>query len=130
MHNLYRSTDNTKLIPLRRSLKSILILDKFSYRERNTIKYINYDDILYFEAQSNYTIIHLLDDHSIVICKTLGTVLNSIYDIKFIRCHAKYVVNLKYLRSIDRNKNWKLHIDTIDIPVSRKYYDTVKSIYN
>ena len=61
-------------------------------------------NILYCEADSNYTIIHYHQGFKKVICKTLKVIEGHLASSSFLRIHHKYLVNKEALVAIDENK--------------------------
>lgn len=51
-------------------------------------------NIIYLEAQGNYTYIHLIGNRKMLVCKTLREVEEGIRTDSFIRIHRSYTVNM------------------------------------
>lgn len=88
------------------------------------INFVPVDDIIYCEADNNYTNILQKDDTKIVISKSLKVVENMLSDHSFARIHQSYLVNVlhvkKYIKSDGRSvimSNGK------ELPVSRSKKD-------
>jgi len=62
-------------------------------------RYINADDICYFQADNNSTDIHLNSGEMITAFKTLKH-FESILDFPFIRIHNSYIVNRNFISRI------------------------------
>lgn len=81
------------------------LIDKISQKEHTHkklaipnlegFKMISIDDIIYCEANDNYTHIHLKDETKIIACRTLKEIQRLLddYDI-FIRVHHSFLINL------------------------------------
>lgn len=62
------------------------------------INFIEVDDIVSLQADSNYTIIHLKTMQKLVITKTLKDFEDLLDQTQFARIHKSYIVNLKYIK--------------------------------
>lgn len=61
------------------------------------------DDILYFESDGRYTIVHLLSGPEIVIAKNIGEYDKILAPNYFFRIHQKYLINIKYIININNS---------------------------
>lgn len=59
------------------------------------------DEILYFESDGRYTIVHLLKSSPIVIAKNIGEYDKILAPSYFFRIHKKYLINIKYIVNIN-----------------------------
>ena len=79
-------------------------------------------DILYIEVSSHLLILHTKNGN-------VDTRDLSMYEIQqllsqnFVRCHRKFIVNMKYVDNYDRNNRY-IRIGTVTLPVSRGYKDS------
>lgn len=97
-------------------MKDSLFLKKDSHFER-----VAYKDILWLEAESNYTVVHTQHGkyvYSVVLRKMEEKLPNSL----FMRVHRSYVVNLTVVSGFTGNM---LHIKDQKIPVSKQYQKLV-----
>jgi two-component system LytT family response regulator len=91
-------------------------------------KKISSEDVLYCEADSNYTIIHLLEAKRIIRCKTLSAVAYELQDLSLLRIHSKYLVNTQHISKISKDKRQVfLHNENI-IPVARRRIGVLKEL--
>ncbi|AEI48505.1 LytR/AlgR family response regulator transcription factor [Runella slithyformis] len=74
-------------------------------------------DILFFEADKNYTTIHT-DSKKIALRLTLNTVLERLSAPKFIRVHRSYAVNIDKIDSFDEHD---LYVGKFQIPIGRSH---------
>lgn len=65
---------------------------------------INISDILYCEADINYTDIHTIKNGKITSSKTLKTFENLLLEHGFYRVHQSYLVNLKHVKKYTKGK--------------------------
>jgi two-component system LytT family response regulator len=73
-------------------------IKKIAVPQLGSIRFINLDEIISLQADSNYTIIHLKDMQKLVISKTLKDFEELIDDTQFARIHKSYIVNLAYIK--------------------------------
>ncbi|MEO7923848.1 MAG: LytTR family DNA-binding domain-containing protein [Chitinophagaceae bacterium] len=57
------------------------------------LQFINMDDIIYLEAQSNYTLIYLKDSYKLTVSKTLKDFEELLPSAVFIRIHHSHIIN-------------------------------------
>ncbi len=57
--------------------------------------FINFKDILYCEASSNYTIFHMRDNKKYVVSKTLKEYEDLLVNYNFFRIHNSFLINLR-----------------------------------
>ncbi len=79
---------------------------------------VNQDIINYLKAFDNYCYI-ITSTESFLVPHTLKYISEQLVGDHFIKCHRSYVVNLKYVRSIDKN-TIALDNDTIPMSASQK----------
>lgn len=83
-------------------------------------------EIVYFEAFSPYIDVYTSND-KFKIRKKISDIEESLLDDKFVRCHRSYIVNLKYVKLIQRDF---LTLDNdVNIPISRGKYKEINDKY-
>jgi len=70
---------------------------KIALPQLGSIRFIEVDDIISLQADSNYTIIHMKDMQKLVISKTLKDFEELLDESQFARIHKSYIVNLRYI---------------------------------
>ena len=73
-----------------------------SVKTNNEIKRIDVDQILFVESQGHYLYLNLKADIFTVL-DTMKNMEKRLVDKGFFRCNNGYIVNLKYVRSVDKN---------------------------
>lgn len=91
-------------------------------------KKISSEDVLYCEADSNYTIIHLCDAKKIIRCKTLSAVDAELQGISLLRIHSKYLVNTQYITKFSKDKRHVFLLNENIIPVARRRTGVLKTL--
>jgi len=90
------------------------------------------DDIIYCEADGNYTNICLMDGKKQTTSTTLGCMLKQLPDGNFFRIGRSVVINLDYLKSVNRkDRICQLQIDgkNIELPLSSKRVQQLVEIF-
>lgn len=95
-----------------------------------SMKKIN--DIIYCEADQNYTKVHLIGDKYVMVSKTLKHIENILPTEVFFRVHKTFLVNLNYVDQYSRTDSHKVLLDngTQLHVASRRIDDFVKAITN
>jgi len=85
------------------------------------IHLIPINDIVRIESNHNYVFIHLFDDRSIFLSSTLKEIDEKLANLTFIRVHNSHLINLLYLKSIQKNTTHYAVIDkNTKVPISRR----------
>lgn len=71
---------------------------KIALPQLGGISFIEVDEIVSLQADSNYTIIHMHTMQKLVICKTLKDFEELLDPAHFVRIHKSYIVNLRYIK--------------------------------
>lgn len=71
---------------------------KIALPQLGSISFIEVDDIVSLQADSNYTIIHMRDMQKLVISKTLKDFEELLDENQFVRIHKSYIVHLRYIK--------------------------------
>ncbi|MEO9532198.1 MAG: response regulator transcription factor [Crocinitomicaceae bacterium] len=87
--------------------------------------FIKCSDVIYMRSENVYVEIYTLDK-KYVIREKLGEIVNRIGLKNFIRVHRSFALDLE--RVTQRKKNC-LTVNTVDIPVSKKYEDSVNQFF-
>jgi two-component system LytT family response regulator len=84
------------------------------------IEFITHDEILYCEAQVNYTLIHKANQRPLLISKTLKEIESMLEHFPFIRIHQSYLININYLSKYVRGSGGYVVLKNgTQLPVSR-----------
>lgn len=100
----------------------------FPIVENGSRTLLPYDDILYFEARSPHTIVHMRDKPAELRLKLRFSELSGklLSDV-FVRCHRSYFVNISHVRSFRRNELLMSNDDIL--PISRPYLAAISSVF-
>jgi DNA-binding LytR/AlgR family response regulator len=93
------------------------------------------NEFLYAESQQNYVAISHLKDGEIketTLRNTLKNIQSQLPEKPFFRCHQSYLVNTSLIENVSGNaQGLRLQLkglDSMEIPVSRKYISALKAI--
>jgi two-component system, LytTR family, response regulator len=94
------------------------------------LQFINLDNIIYLEAQSNYTFIYLAGQHKITVSKTLKDFEELLPPAIFIRIHHSHIVNKNAVEKYIRGEGGQVVMSngaTLDV-ARRKKEEFMKAI--
>ena len=80
-------------------------------------------NIIYLEAQGNYTYIHLSGNRKFLVCKTLREVEEGIRTDSFVRVHRSYTINMLLLTKYVKGKGGYVIMEdgsTVNVSAGRK----------
>jgi two-component system LytT family response regulator len=80
---------------------------------------INFDDIIYIEGMSEYIKIHLSDSKPVMTLLSMKFIEEQLPSDRFMRVHRSYIVNLKKILVIERNRI--IFDGKVYIPISDQY---------
>ena len=96
-------------------------ISKLTVTEQFGFKVLNVSDIMYFEADSNYTIIHLSGLNKIVSTRTLGDFEKILDGPEFFRIHKSVIINLYHLKGFSSYEgNFAELTDGTRLSISRR----------
>lgn len=99
------SGDNSeRLNSLEENLNDIKKINKINLPHLNGFHILNVSNILYVEADSNYSVFHLLNQERIIVSKHLKEYEEMLENSGFSRIHKSTIINLKHLADYS-NKN-------------------------
>lgn len=99
-----------------------LLKTKFYYKYNNTENGIDCSDILYLESEKRKMHIYTCNGEVFSFYDTVANTYGKLEPILFIRCHASYIVNLKYVKELNRDSITLT--DNSIIPVSNRFRDS------
>ena len=78
-------------------------------------------DIVFVEADSNYSIFHLKEGEKLITAKPLKDIEEALNGNEFVRIHKSVLVNFKYVKSYSNKNGWQIFLaDGSILPVSRR----------
>ncbi|TVQ42081.1 MAG: DNA-binding response regulator [Saprospirales bacterium] len=95
------------------------------------LEFIPVDEIIYCEADNNYTYIHKSGGDSLLLSKTLKEVEGMLSNHSFFRIHQSFLINMKHLRKYVRGQGgYVVMSNKKDLPVARSKKDGLMSSFN
>ncbi len=111
-------------------LRKSKFVDKIALRNSDGMTFISLHDIIFVEADSAYSIFHMLNQKKIVISKTLSYVEELLDDPGFFRVHKSYIINLKYVENYIRGDGGEIVMSNgVNISLSRSKKDEFLNIF-
>ncbi len=95
------------------------------YINNNT--YVSSDDILYIEADHNYTVLYMADNYKNLVRKSIDNWLTELAPCGFIRIHRSYIVNMYNINHIDTSSI--ILVNGHRLNISRKMLSTTKEAF-
>ncbi|MDG4945250.1 LytTR family DNA-binding domain-containing protein [Weeksellaceae bacterium KMM 9713] len=93
-------------------------------------RYLEVDNIIYCQSQSNYTNIFLLNGKSLLISKTLKTINELLKPFYFIRVHKSYLINPNFLVQYSRSDGgYVVMKNQTQIPVSKDKREVIINLF-
>ncbi len=86
--------------------------------------FVDTKQIIYCEADSNYTRFHLTGGEMYMVSKTLGDVQDVLETREFVRVHRQFIVNLEHIQKLVKGEGtYLLLTNGVSIPVARQQKD-------
>lgn len=98
-----------------------IINDSFFIKKKFKYEKVKVEDILFAEAQRNYTLIKTRLE-SYLLSQSLKTVIDRLSYPYFIQSHRSYLLNLMHITGFEGNT---VYLGEEEVPVSKNYRDTV-----
>ena len=89
--------------------------DKIAFASLTGYEMVNLRDIIYCEADHNYTVLHIASGTTLTVSKTLKSVEELLPEDLFFRVHKKYLVNLNYIKKYSRIHGHKIMMENGDM---------------
>lgn len=107
-----------------------LLTSKISVPISGGYQFVEVENIIYCESESNYTNMFFQDGNSLLISKTLKTLEKLLAPFFFIRVHKSFVINPNYLKKYSRSDGGYI-VMTNDkmIPVSKGKREVIVNLF-
>lgn len=133
--NLDNHTYTASLQSLSENINSLEDIRKISLPDSQGFKVKDITDIIYIEADNNYTRFYFKDSEKMMVAKALKDFEDVLNPEQFVRIHKSTIINLRYLKDYS-NKNGltaKMH-DQTELAISRRrspeFLERVKAFLN
>jgi len=128
-HQNKRITSQSKLEELRHELDQPPSHDRLMIKSLDNIDILQTEDILYCQADSNYSYIYTSDGRKVVASKTLNSLEKALNPETFVRIHRSYIVNLQHVTQISTTDGYDVTLRNGEkYPVSRRKKDDLLNL--
>ena len=119
---------SSQLLMLQRQLRGEPI-KKIAVPVANGVSFIDFTDIVLFEASNNYSKLILKDKRFFLISKSLKDIEDVLEEDNFLRVHRQYIINLHHVKQFNRN-NCELTMNTGEtLPVAKNQKERLAEKY-
>lgn len=94
-------------------------INKIAIPGSNGVVFIDFNEIIYVEANNNYSKLVLTDQRNFTISKTLKDVQEVFEERHFLRVHRQYLINLNCLKQFNRNESMLTMNNGDVLPIAR-----------
>jgi two-component system LytT family response regulator len=104
---------------------------RFLLNTTSAVKLINHSQIIYIEADDNYSKIFLEDNSEYLLSKTLRIVEEELNNEMFFRSHRTYLINLLFVKEICKGSEMYLLLKNgAKIPLARRRLCELRKIFS
>ena len=94
-------------------------IKKIAVPDQHGVSFIDFDEIVLFEASNNYSKLTCKDKRFFIISKSLKEIQEVLEEDHFLRVHRQYIINLNHIKQFNRN-SLELTMSTGEnVPVAR-----------
>ncbi|MBD2702756.1 LytTR family transcriptional regulator DNA-binding domain-containing protein [Spirosoma sp. BT702] len=98
--------------------------DRIALPYQNGVSFVNLKDILYCEADDNYTKFYLVDGQHHLVTKPLREIQDLLEERDFLRIHRQFLINLSHIKKFVKGEgSYVVMSNQQTIPVSRAQKD-------
>lgn len=118
-------TENLRIESLMANLRQGNAINrKIALPSADGYRLVNISEVVYCEADVNYTRVQLSSGASILVSKTLKAIAGMLDGEYFFRIHKTYLVNINYVKSYSRTDGFFITLDTgHQLPVAQRKND-------
>jgi two-component system LytT family response regulator len=121
MFNNSKQEEETAFEALSQNLNPKNSIDKITLPHTHGFRIVDTSDIIYIEADSNYSVFHLKNEVRLVISKPLKEFEDILDTSGFARIHKSAIVNLKYVNSYSNKNGFEVFLkNSVVLTVSRR----------
>lgn len=107
-------------VPLLKQNLDTEIPERLALPTLETIEIALTPDIIQFEADGNYTTVHIKKRSPIIVSKSLGEYEEILKGDTFYRCHKSHLINLNNIKKVVKNQNQIIMTDDSIANISRR----------
>lgn len=134
-HNLDNQTYTASLLSLSENINSSNDIQKISLPNAQGFQVKNITDIVYLEADNNYTRFYFKNEEKMLVAKAMKDFEDVLNPDQFVRIHKSTIINLRYLKNYSNKNGFTVKMqDDTELCISRRrsaeFLDRVKSFLN
>lgn len=103
---------------------------RITLKTAESIYIVNTSDIIFCEADGNYTTFHLADKRQVTVSRPLGDYEEMIASSRFIRTHQSYLVNVEHITRYERAEGIIVMVNDNKVPVSTRRKEQLLQFLN
>lgn len=127
--NFELRTSNTQVNYLHEILEDEKAIKKITISTKEGYFFIQINEIIYCESQSNYTLFYLKENKKIIASRTLKEFENLLLQHHFLRIHKSYLINIKSIFKLNKGNDYSIELHNGEVlPISRTKINDVKKI--
>jgi two-component system, LytTR family, response regulator len=104
-------------------------IKKIAISSHTGVSFIDLNEIVYAESDSNYSTLVLINGKRFVISKTLKDLQELLEESHFLRIHRQYIINLNHVHHLDRTKSILTMVNKAELIVARNQKDKLIEMY-
>lgn len=104
-------------------------INKIAVSTHAGVSFIDLNDIVYAEADSNYSTLIMVNGSRFIVSKTLKDMQDLLEESHFLRIHRQYIINLNHVQQLDRARSTMTMINKTELPVARNQKDKLFEMY-
>lgn len=93
----------------RKAKRKIEEVEVFTFNGKKATINIPFKEMLYIEAKGGYSLIHRITGETTEISRNLKWMVSQLPDVRFLRCHAKFLVNTAHIEKV----NWGAYSEIV-----------------
>jgi two-component system LytT family response regulator len=108
---------------------SLMSVQKIAIKVNDSILFIPIDNVMYVEANDNYSNLFCVSGEQLLVTNTLKFIEDQLLSFDFIRCHRSFLVNPNHIKELNcKGCNYILMLQNKKLPISRVGYKRLKTL--
>lgn len=104
-------------------------VSKIALPDKDGQKFVELDEIMYVEASSNYSNLHLTTGDNLLVTLTLKHIEGKLDDERFVRVHHSFIINMDHvMQYVKSDGGYLVMTDGSQVPISRSRRSDVREI--
>ncbi len=123
--------ENLQQQALGESIRQLNTSRRIVLKTSDQVHVVNIDDIIRIEADSNYSVFHLVDGKKILVSKALKEYEDLLLEHGFHRIHKSHIFNIHKISYLDKSEGgFVIMIDGSKIPVASRKKDKLLELFD